>query len=248
MNLWIPLIAALSGYLLGSISFTRIMLPRLAPGTRLEEIEERVPGTSETFSSSSSGATAILHQVNAKWGAITALFDILVALFPVLLFKLLFPNTYFFLITAITAMLGHNYPIYYKFKGGRGLSTMIGGFLVFDFFGTILTSILGITIGVLSGQVVLIRWTGIILMIPWVWLSHSEWQPQLYVILANAIFWYSMRGELKRFLTLKRQNKLPDQKVVAEFMGMGSMVRLIHRYSIPTLVKRLKESSSNSIS
>ena len=235
------MIAALAGYLLGSVSFTRSMLAKLAPGTNLEAIEEMVPGTTERFSSSSTGATAVMHQVSPKWGGITALLDMLKAFIPVLVFHLLFPNASYYLITALFVMLGHNYPLYYGFKGGRGLSVMMGGFLVFDWLGTLLTTLFGLVFGVLSGQVVLIRWGGMLLMILWAWLFHTGWQPVVYVLLANVIFWFAMRGELQRFLALKRQNKLPDEKVVAKFMGMGSMIPFIERFSIPAIVRLLKK-------
>ena len=240
MNWYVGLIVALSGYLLGSVSFTRILLKYLAPGADLEAIQEQLPGTEEQFRSTSSGATAIMHQVSPRWGAVTGLLDVSITLVPVLLTRLLLPGTTYYMITAITAMLGHNYPIYYGFKGGRGLSTMFGGFLVFDWFGTLVTSILGIIFGVLSGQVVLIRWTGIILMIFWALIFHDGWQPVVYVILSNAIFWFAMREELKRFLELKRQDNLLDEKVVAEFMGMGRMYPLIQRYSLPSLLKKYR--------
>ena len=240
MDWWMILLAAAGAYLIGSVSFTRIMLPKLAPGADVESIEETVPGMEERFTSSSTGATAVMHQVSPKWGGITALLDILKALLPTLVIRLLFPHQYLYLIAALFLIVGHNYPLYYGFKGGRGLSAMMGGFLVFDWFGTLITMMSGILVGILSGQVVLIRWSGILLMILWAALFHKGWQPVGYVLFANALFWFAMRGELKRFLILKRENKLPDEKIVADFMGMGSMYLLIERYSIPALFRRLK--------
>ena len=241
MDILIIIIAAIIGYLLGSISFTRIILAIRAPGAQVEDIQETIPGSDETFTSTSTGASAVMHQLGAKWGGITMLLDMLKAVIPTLLFRLLFPENYYYMVTALFVMFGHNYPLYYRFKGGRGLAAMMGGFFVFDFIGVIVTAILGIVFGILSGQAVLIRWTGMILMVFWAMIFHDGWQPSVYVLLANAIFWFAMREELKRFLELRKENKIADQKVVAEFMGMGSMYGLIERFSIPNVIQRIKK-------
>ena len=234
------IITASVGYLVGSISFTRIILALKAPGTNVENIQETLPGSKETFTSNSTGSSAVMHQLGANWGGITMLLDMLKAFIPTLVFRLVFPEEYYYFIVAIFTMIGHNYPLYYKFKGGRGLAAMMGGFLAFDPIGIIVCSILGMVLGILSGQVVLIRWIGMFLMIPWAAFFHPGWEPPVYVTIAVGIFWFAMRDELKRFLELSQENKITDQKIVAEFMGMGSVYGLVERFSIPSLIKRIK--------
>jgi glycerol-3-phosphate acyltransferase PlsY len=238
MNMLIGAVAAIVGYLIGSISFTRIVLALRAPGAEIEQIKQSLPDSPETFTSTSISASTVMHQLGPKWGGITMLLDMLKALIPAVVFHLLFPDQYYNLIAALFVMVGHNYPLYYHFKGGRGLAAMMGGFLAFDILGTLATAVLGIGIGILSGQVVLIRWSGMILMIFWAMIFHPGWQPTVYVLLANAIFWFAMRKEVKRFLELRKENIITDQKIVAEFMGMGSMYGLIERFSIPALLKK----------
>jgi glycerol-3-phosphate acyltransferase PlsY len=182
-----------------------------------------------------------MHQLGPKWGGFTMLLDMIKAVIPSLIFRLLFPDNYYYMINALFVMIGHNYPVYYGFRGGRGLSAMMGGFFVFDIIGTISTAILGVLIGVLSGQVVLIRWAGMILMIFWALIFHKGWQPPMYVLCANMIFWFAMRSELARFLELRKENMITDQKIVAEFMGMGSMYGLVERFGIPNILKRIKK-------
>lgn len=234
------IIIAIIGYLIGSISFTRIILALRAPGTNVENIQETLPGSNETFTSNSTGASAVMHQLGPKWGGITMLLDMLKAFLPTLIVRLLFPDQYAYFIMALFVMIGHNYPLYYKFKGGRGLAAMMGGFLAFDPIGIIVCSILGMVLGILSGQVVLIRWIGMFLMIPWAAILHPGWEPPVYVTIAVGIFWFAMRDELRRFLELSQESKITDQKIVAEFMGMDSVYGLIERFSIPSLIKRIK--------
>ena len=65
MEFLVILIAVITGYLVGSISFTRIILALRAPGTNVENIQETLPGSEETFTSNSTGASAVMHQLNS---------------------------------------------------------------------------------------------------------------------------------------------------------------------------------------
>jgi hypothetical protein len=49
MDLFIGVIAAVIGYLIGSVSFTRIVLAIRAPDTKVENIQESIPGSDKTF-------------------------------------------------------------------------------------------------------------------------------------------------------------------------------------------------------
>ncbi|MEE4194387.1 MAG: glycerol-3-phosphate acyltransferase [Anaerolineae bacterium] len=238
MNILISLIGGIVGYLVGSISFARIIIAIREPDAAIEKIHTTLPGTDADFSSTSISASTVMHQLGPKWGGITMALDMLKAVIPTLAFRLLYPDMDAYMVVALSVMLGHNYPIYYQFKGGRGLATMMGGFFVFDFIGILCSSILGVVLGVLSGQVVLIRWTGILFMILWAILFHEGWQATVYVVLANLIFWFAMRKEIARFLELRRKKEIQDQKIVAEFMGMGSMYGFIERFSIPGIIRR----------
>jgi hypothetical protein len=57
MNLWMVLLAAVSGYLLGSISFARLVTKLLAPEQDISKIEIEVPDSVERFESDAISAT-----------------------------------------------------------------------------------------------------------------------------------------------------------------------------------------------
>jgi glycerol-3-phosphate acyltransferase PlsY len=160
------------------------------------------------------------------------------ALIPTLAFRLWQPDVPYYLITATMATVGHNYPIFYGFKGGRGLATVYGGFLVLDWVGVLVTSITGMLLGGLLGQVLLMRWAGLLLMIPWIWLRTHDVAKLAYLLIANALFWYAMLPELRQFFRLRREGQLPDEQQVAEFMGMGSVYRVVQRFSMINLFKK----------
>jgi glycerol-3-phosphate acyltransferase PlsY len=237
VNGTIAVLAAVAGYLLGSISSARLVV-RLRTGGSLAEIEYAVPNTADVFQSSSASATAVRFQMGARYGCLIAVLDALKAVVPALALKLWQPQAPYFLIAATAAVIGHNYPLYYRFKGGRGLAAIYGGLFVLDWAGVLITSLAGMGIGILLGQVLLIRWAGLVLMIPWTWFRTHDALRVAYVILMNALFFFAMRRELRQYFRLKREGKLPDPQAVAEFMGMGSMYRIARRFSLARLFSR----------
>jgi glycerol-3-phosphate acyltransferase PlsY len=132
-------------------------------------------------------------------------------------------------------VIRHNYPLYYGFRGGRGLATVYGGFLVLDWVGVLVTNTTGMLVGGLLGQVLLMRWAGLLLMIPWIWFRNHDVAKLTYVLLANALFWFAMLPELRQYIRLRKEGELPDEQQVAEFMGMDSVYRLVQRFSLVNL-------------
>jgi glycerol-3-phosphate acyltransferase PlsY len=244
MSAPIALLAGLTGYLIGSFSFARLLVRVRAPGAGVSKIKHPVEGSGEVFESGSISATAVRFQLGARYGCLVAILDIFKALVPTLLFRLWQPDAPYYLITATMMIIGHNYPIYYGFKGGRGLATVYGGFLVLDWVGVLVTNTVGMLVGGLLGQVLLMRWIGLVLMIPWIWFRTHDVPQLAYVLMANALFWFAMLPELLQYSRLRREGKLPDEQEVAEFMGMGSVYRVVQRYSLVNLFKKKEASSS----
>jgi len=235
-NVLIWVAAAVAGYLIGSISFSRIIYAWQRPGESFPEMTVEIPGTEAVFRSNSSGATTIFDALGPKWGGITAVFDILKAVLPTLLMRLMYPDQLLFLLVGFFTIVGHIYPVYYGFRGGRGSSTISGVLLVLDWFGTLLTAVLGLVVGVLGGWVNTARWLGRIFMIPYVWFVYQEPWYVVFTVAANLLFFLSMRGEIRQLAALKRQGALPDQETIAELTGVGSLYRLSQKISIPALL------------
>ena len=66
---------------------------------------------------------------------------------PTLLFRLWQPDVPYYLVAAAAGLVGHDWPLYHRFKGGRGLSAIYGALLVIDWPGLFITSLLGLTTG-----------------------------------------------------------------------------------------------------
>jgi glycerol-3-phosphate acyltransferase PlsY len=72
------------------------------------------------------GATNVLRLGGKKLAALVFVGDALKGLIPVLIVKLLIGTPWVVMTTALCAFLGHVYPIFFKFKGGKGVATYIG--------------------------------------------------------------------------------------------------------------------------
>ena len=106
------LIVGITSYLMGSIPFgfilTKIFLKK--------DIRE--------IGSGNIGATNALRTGNKLVGYSTLILDILKAIIPVIYVKMIYPELIY--IASLCAFLGHVFPIWLKFNGGKGVATYVG--------------------------------------------------------------------------------------------------------------------------
>lgn len=95
-----------------------------------------------TQGSNNPGATNVLRIGGKKAAIITLLGDSLKGLLPVLLVSHYYPSTISTSLAMIGAFLGHLFPIFFRFQGGKGVATGIGVVLAFNWpLGLVLVSI-----------------------------------------------------------------------------------------------------------
>ncbi len=82
--------------------------------------------------SNNPGATNVMRIAGKKAAALTLFGDMLKGFIPVLLANLFLQQPLFIALTGLAAFIGHCYPVYYKFEGGKGVATAIGFILAFD--------------------------------------------------------------------------------------------------------------------
>ena len=107
-----PLLALLLGYVLGSIPFG-LLLTRMAGAGDLREI-----------GSGNIGATNVLRTGRRSLAAATLLLDVAKGAAAVLLARWLWPSTE--TVAAAGAFVGHLYPMWLMFRGGKGVATFLG--------------------------------------------------------------------------------------------------------------------------
>ena len=129
------IIAAIS-YLLGSIPFG-LLLANLFLKKDIREI-----------GSGNIGATNALRAGNKFIGYTTLLLDIFKAVLPVLYVKLNYPD--FVYISSLSVFLGHVFPLWLKFKGGKGVATYVGILFSLNFIYGLVFGIIWIIIFLIS--------------------------------------------------------------------------------------------------
>jgi glycerol-3-phosphate acyltransferase PlsY len=109
-----PILLVIGSYLLGSVS-SAILVCRLMglPDPR-------------TQGSKNPGATNVLRIGGKKAAGITLFGDMLKGLLPMLTAHLLQVSPLVFALTGMAAFLGHLYPIFFDFQGGKGVATALG--------------------------------------------------------------------------------------------------------------------------
>lgn len=102
----------LFSYLLGSVNFAYIT-------ARIKGIDISSSG------SGNPGTSNVLRTLGKSSAAIVLLGDLLKGAIPIIFFS----NDKYFLLYGLAAVLGHIYPVFYKFKGGKGVATYLGVYI-----------------------------------------------------------------------------------------------------------------------
>ena len=118
------IIVAIIAYLLGSISFSVIISKKMAG------FDVRQKG------SGNAGSTNVLRTVGKKAAIITLICDILKGVIAILVAFLVgkwfsgLDNALLIQLAGIFVILGHTFPVFFKFKGGKGVATALGVLLM----------------------------------------------------------------------------------------------------------------------
>lgn len=113
-----PLLATLAAYLIGSLSFAVLV--------------SRAMGLNDprTYGSKNPGATNVLRSGSKPAAIITLVLDALKGFIPVMAVKVWGPDWGLedgtLALVALAAFLGHLFPVFFKFKGGKGVATAVG--------------------------------------------------------------------------------------------------------------------------
>lgn len=84
------------------------------------------------------GSTNVLRNYGLKMGVLNLCLDILKGVIPCLVVWLIFHDVVYLYIAGVSVMLGHMFPVVFKFKGGKGIATMLGVFAVANPIATII--------------------------------------------------------------------------------------------------------------
>lgn len=203
------IIVAIVAYLLGSISFSVIISKKMAG------FDVREKG------SKNAGSTNVLRTVGKKAAAITLVCDILKGVIAILIAFIVgkiakdINPALLVQIAAICVVVGHTFPIFFKFKGGKGVATSLGIILLLNWQIGLICLVFALILMILTRMVSLGSISAAILFpVLTIFITENYLVPGNYIvfgILLAAFVVYNHRANVKRILT-GTENKLSFKK------------------------------------
>jgi glycerol-3-phosphate acyltransferase PlsY len=234
MNTIPALLCSVLGYLIGSISSARIVSRLAAPQVDLGKTEFGVAGSEDKVESGLVSATAVSIHAGPRLGFVTMVLDMLKIALPTLLVRRAYADADHYLLTAAAGMVGHMWPLYHRFKGGRGMSAVYGGMFAIDWIGVFATSLGGMLFGLFIVRDFLVAYmAGFWFLIPWLWFRTHDVEHLLYAVAVNVLLLVGMIPEMKQYVRLRREGKGGDLSEVMQLTAMGrGMYKIAKRFGL----------------
>ena len=195
----LPYLLLTAAYLLGSVS-AAIITCRLMGLT-----DPRTAG------SNNPGATNVLRIGGKKAAAITLLGDMLKGLIPVLIAKALGLSLGWQALIGLAAFLGHLYPVFYQFKGGKGVATAIGVYFGLNIWAGVLIALTWLFIAkVLKISSLAALIATLLAPLYFYLLTTNGWLSLIMIVMTLFIFWRHQSNISK--LLQGKENKIDTSK------------------------------------
>ncbi|ARU63018.1 acyl-phosphate glycerol 3-phosphate acyltransferase [Tumebacillus avium] len=185
----------LTAYLLGSISTSTLLTKKVA-GIDIRE-----------HGSGNAGATNTMRVLGPKLAGVVLLLDALKAVLAVLIAKWQGVPELFVAGAAIAVILGHNWPVFFRFRGGKGIATTLGAVLALVPVPALIAAVVGLVVLYWWRYVSLAALVFTALLPLFTYLLHA---PHEYVWFTSAAFVLSLwrhRSNIGRLVS-GRENKL----------------------------------------
>lgn len=203
-------LVALIGYVLGSIPFGVII------GKRKASVDILQQGSGKT------GATNVLRTLGKKPALAVAILDILKGVFAVLFAGLIIGSDYVLVgnyalsllfaqsVAALAAIIGHIWPVFNHFKGGRGVATFFGGLIALCPVAAVFGGEVLIIGAGLSGFASLGSITGAIgtyaILVPLTIMNGFPVEYLAYTLVGSTIIFVMHRDNIKRLVSGKERS------------------------------------------
>ena len=180
----------IASYLLGSISSAIIICKIVGlPDPR-------------TKGSKNPGATNVLRIGGKKIAAFVLLFDGLKGALPVILAHYLGFSLFELTIILLCAFLGHVFPIFYGFKGGKGVATYLGGLIGLNFFVGLTFSIIWLFVAkVIKISSVAALTATLLSPVYFYFITTHNLKATLVIFLINLFIYFTHRENIKRIMS-----------------------------------------------
>ena len=195
MRVLIPIVLS---YLLGSIPFGYLI------------VSAKTGGDIRQTGSGGTGATNVSRRAGKAAGILTLIFDALKGVAAVLIARLLLTHQEHALwwigFAGLVAIIGHIFPVWLGFRGGKGVATGVGVFLVLTPLAVLVSGLLFLIIVALTRYVSLGSMIGALSIPASAWLLDYGSPIVVTTLLGAALIIYAHRQNIQRLLTGK-ENK-----------------------------------------
>jgi len=208
------IIIAVIAYLIGSINFSIILSKRMAGF----DIREKGSGNA--------GTTNMLRAVGKKAAVITLICDILKGVVSILIAVLVgkiiknLDNALLVQLAGIFVIIGHTFPVFFKFKGGKGIATALGVLLMINWqiglicliFALVLMALTKmVSVGSIAAAIlfpILVAFIDQNYIVP---TSNSNWSYLVFSIIVSLLVIFNHRANVQRILN-GTENRLSFKK------------------------------------
>lgn len=206
------IIITIIAYLLGSISFSVIISKKIAGF----DVREKGSGNA--------GTTNVLRTVGKKASIITLICDvlkgvvaILVAYIAGLILKDSVDRALLIQLAGLAVIIGHTFPIFFGFKGGKGIATALGVLLITNWNIGLICLVFALVLMIITKMVSLGSLAAAVLFpILIIFMPHTSYLVDgnyiIYGILIAALVIFNHRANVKRLLT-GTENKIDFKKI-----------------------------------
>ncbi len=181
------LVVLVIGYLIGSIQ-----VPILA-GKILKKIDIR------EYGSGNAGSTNVARVLGFKVAVVVFILDILKGVLPFLIAKH-FLGIEYAIVTGVGAVLGHDFPLFMKFKGGKGVAITLGLFIAYNPIAGLIALVIGILIIYITKYVSLASVSVAFTALVFVWCKNTDTVELLGLTFLISLLIYQHRGNIKRLV------------------------------------------------
>lgn len=218
---WMYLFSAIGGYLIGSISFARWIFAKLKPGHSPELIRTPTTDGKAELVSHAVGATNVMIVFGPRWGTFVTFLDMMKAFLPTLIMKLIYPEASYHLVVAGAVLIGHLWPIWYRFSGGGGNASIMGMLLAISPIGLPVTHAGGMLIGHFAPMLSFVG--GVAFTIPWFVIRDGLISPEvIFAVWITLIYILAQVPELNQLRRLKRDGHQLDYDYVLSMMKQSA--------------------------
>lgn len=199
------LLAGLAGYLVGSVSFSRIVAARVLPGEEIESTTYEIGGHGFTSEARGFSPGAVADRAGSRAGGTATIGDIAKAAVVTGVVWLVVDRDAA-AVAGVGAVLGHVAPLYHRFRGAFGQSPVIGASVVLSPLGLPVAIIASLVVSFLTAELVWVTMLWPVFLVAW-GLAVGDVPFTWFAVAANAIYLWRIGSQVAQRIRYRRERR-----------------------------------------